>query len=169
MIDEVERLAGELASRERALTASQKLPVRTVEIEIETPLEEHIRVHVEQHAHDLLKNLVGEEVETLNPLLIEKALQRTLHVDKQDFIVTPTLIVLGEQAACEAARRRRTISSFPITCGAIPFDSTFDHDSTFSGGKSFTNSSSPSGSQRIALHFGPKRRKLAVESLVSPA
>lgn len=97
LIDEVERLAGELASRERALTASQKLPVRTVEIEIETPLEEHIRVHVEQHAHDLLKNLVGEEVETLNPLLIEKALQRTLHVDKQDFIVTPTLIVLGSK------------------------------------------------------------------------
>lgn len=97
LIDEVERLAGELASRERALSASQRLPVRSVEIEIESPLEEHVRVHVQQLAHDLLRHLVGEEIESLNPLLIEKALQRTLHVDKQDFAVTPTLIVLGSR------------------------------------------------------------------------
>ena len=97
LMDEVERLAGELASRERALTASLRMPVRSVEIDIETPLQEHIRVHVEQQTHDLLQHLVGEEIDTLNPSLIEKALQRTLNVDKQDFIVTPTLIVLGSK------------------------------------------------------------------------
>lgn len=97
LMDEVERLAGELASRERALTASRRVPVRSVQIDIESPLQEHIRVHVEQEAHDLLQHLVGEEIETLNPSLIEKALQRTVTVDKQDFIVTPTLIVLGSK------------------------------------------------------------------------
>ena len=73
------------------------MPVRSVQIDIESPLQEHIRVHVEQEAHDLLQHLVGEEIETLNPSLIEKALQRTVTVDKQDFIVTPTLIVLGSK------------------------------------------------------------------------
>src|SRR5690606_20470118 len=58
-------------------------------------LEEHVRLHVEQTMRELLQPLVGEEIENLNPSLIEKALQRTVHVDKQDFVVAPTLIVLG--------------------------------------------------------------------------
>lgn len=95
LMDEVERLAGELASRDRALSASRRMPVHSIEIEIESPLQEHVRIHVEQVAFDLLRHLVGEEIETLNPSLIEKALQRTLHVDKQDFVITPTLIVLA--------------------------------------------------------------------------
>jgi hypothetical protein len=95
LMDEVERLAGELASRDRALTASRSLPVHSVEVQIESPLEEHVRLHVEQTMRDLLQPLVGEEIENLNPSLIEKALQRTVHVDKQDFVVAPTLIVLG--------------------------------------------------------------------------
>lgn len=95
LMDEVERLAGELASRERALTASQRASVRSVSVEIETPLSEHIRLHVEGAAHDLLAPLVGQEIDSLNPSLIEKALQRTLHVDKQDFAISPTLIVIA--------------------------------------------------------------------------
>jgi len=95
LMDEVERLAGELASRERALTASQRAPVRSVVVEVETPLLEHIRLHVEEEAHDLLAHLIGEEIDSLNPSLIEKALHRTLHVDKQDFVISPTLIVVA--------------------------------------------------------------------------
>lgn len=95
LMDEVERLAGELASRERALTASRRAPVRSVQVELETPLQEHVRLHIEEAVHDLLAHLVGDEIDSLNPALIEKALQRTLHVDKQDFALAPTLIVIG--------------------------------------------------------------------------
>ncbi len=45
-----------------------------------------------------------------NPSLIEKALQRTIHVDKQDFVVAPTLIVLGQAASLSGSKRRRARS-----------------------------------------------------------
>lgn len=95
LMDEVERLSGALESRERALTERIRSPVRSVEVEIVGLSEEHARLHVEQQAHDLLKHLVGEEVESINVPLIEKALERVISVDKRDFTLTPTLIVVG--------------------------------------------------------------------------
>ncbi len=97
LLDEVERLAGTLESRERALTERIRTPVNSVEVEIEGLNQEHARLHVEQQAHDLLKHLVGEEVGNINPPLIEKALDRAITVDRRDYTLTPTLIVIGSK------------------------------------------------------------------------
>lgn len=97
LMDEVERLAGELASREQILTQRRQLPVRSVEVQVENLPEGHVRLHLEGEAHELLRHLVGEEVDDMNATLIEKALNRTIRVDKQDYTVTPTLIVLGSR------------------------------------------------------------------------
>lgn len=97
LLDEVERLAGALESRERALTERIRTPVHSVEVEIVGLNGEHARLHVEQIAHDLLKHLVGEEVNNVNASLIERALDRTVTVDKQDYALTPTLIVIGSK------------------------------------------------------------------------
>lgn len=97
LMDEVERLAGELASREQTLTQRRLLPVRSVEVQVENLPEGHVRLHLEGEAHQLLRHLVGEEVDDLNAALIEKALNRTIRVDKQDYTLTPTLIVLGSR------------------------------------------------------------------------
>lgn len=97
LLDDVERIAGELASRERALTARMNQPIRSVEIEVENISEEHVRLHLEQQAHELLRHLVGEEVSDVNALLIEGALRRNIRVDRQDYIIEPTLIVVGPE------------------------------------------------------------------------
>lgn len=97
LIDEVERLSGELASRERALTAARGVPVRSIEIEIESTLPEHVRLHVESETRDLLQNLLGEEVDSLSPILIEKALERVIRVDKQELYIQPTRLLLGSK------------------------------------------------------------------------
>lgn len=97
LIDEVERLAAMLDSRERALTLQRQAPVHSVEVEVITPQQEHIRLHIEQRAHELLRHLVGEEVDQLNASLIENSLSRTIEVDQSDYTITPTLILLGQR------------------------------------------------------------------------
>ncbi len=97
LMDEVERLAGELASREQTLTERRRLPVRSVEVEVANLPEGHVRLHLEGEAQKLLRHLVGEEVERLSPALIEEALRRTVRVDNQDFALSPTLIVLADR------------------------------------------------------------------------
>lgn len=97
LIDEVERLTGELASRERMLTRGRLLPVRSVEVQVENVATEHTRLHIEAEVHELLEHLVGEEVSEINPGLIEGTLRRSVRVDGQDFTVRPTLIVLGSR------------------------------------------------------------------------
>lgn len=97
LLDEVERLAGTLESRERTLTEHIRTPVHSVEVEIVGLSQEHARLHVEQQAHDLLKHLVGEEVNSINATLIEKALDRAVTVDKQDYTLRPTLIVISSK------------------------------------------------------------------------
>lgn len=97
LMDEVERLAGELAAREQILTQQRRFPVRSVEVEVANLAEGHVRLHLEGEALELLNHLVGEEVDELNPALIEKALSRTLRVDKQEYTVWPTLIILGSR------------------------------------------------------------------------
>ena len=95
LMDEVERLAGTLESRERALTDRVRLPVRSVEVEVVGLGEEHARLHVEQLAHDLLKDLVGEEVESINVAIVEKTLERAVTIDRRDYTLAPALIVVG--------------------------------------------------------------------------
>lgn len=97
LLDEVERLAGALASREHALTQQRRAPVQSVRIEVTSPIHEHVRFHIEQRAHELLRPLVGEEVERLNPALIESALTRRVEVEGEAYTLSPTLIVLGRE------------------------------------------------------------------------
>jgi len=97
LMDEVERLAGELASREQTLTERRRMPVRSVEVEVANLPEGHVRLHLESEAQRLLRHLVGEEVEQLSPALIEEALRRTVRVDNQDFSLSPTLIALASR------------------------------------------------------------------------
>jgi len=42
-------------------------------------------------------HLLGEEGETLNPTLIEKALHRTVRVGKEEYIISPVTILLGSK------------------------------------------------------------------------
>lgn len=97
LLDEVERLAGALTSREHALTEQRRAPVHSVRIEVTSPIHEHARLHIEQRAHELLRHLVGEEVERLNAALIESALTRRIVLENEEYAVSPTLIVLGRE------------------------------------------------------------------------
>lgn len=97
LIDEVERLAGMLESRERALALQRRAPVDAVEVEVANLSQEHVRLHIEQRAHELLRHLVGEESDQLNASLIESALNRTVVVDKTEYTMAPTLILLGRK------------------------------------------------------------------------
>lgn len=97
LMDEVERLSATLASREQALTEQSRAPVHSVEVEVVNLSEEHVRLHIEQRAHALLRHLVGEEIDALNAALVENALSRTIEVDMADYTMTPTLIVLGRK------------------------------------------------------------------------
>ena len=112
LMDEVERLAGELASREQTLTERRRLPVRSVEVEVANLPEGHVRLHLEGAAQELLRHLVGEEVEQLSAALIEEALHRTVRVDNQDFTLSPTLIVLAGRVyvRLEAKENRLDVS-----------------------------------------------------------
>ncbi len=97
LMDEVERLSATLASRERTLTEQRRAPVHSVEVEVVNLTQEHVRLHIEQQAHELLKHLVGEEIDALNASLVENALSRTVEIDMADYTMTPTLIVLGRK------------------------------------------------------------------------
>lgn len=97
LIDEVERLAGELASRERALARDQAIPVRSIEIEIDGTLPEQIRLVVESEVRDMLHHLLGEDVDSLHPAFIEKSLDRTIKVANRELTVTPVQMRLGSK------------------------------------------------------------------------
>ena len=97
LIDEVERLGAELASRERALIQNPSVPVRSITIEVDNAIPEHVRLQVESEGRDVLHHLLGEEVDTLNPTLIEKALHRTVRVGKEEYIISPVTILLGSK------------------------------------------------------------------------
>ena len=97
LLDEVERLSGELTAREQALSRQRRAPVSAVRVEVANLSEEHARLHVEQRVHELLRGLVGEEVDALNATLIEAALSRRIAVENEDYAVRPTLIVLGRE------------------------------------------------------------------------
>jgi len=113
LMDEVERLAGTLESRERALLEHVRTPVHTVEVEITGVSGEHARLFIEQQAHDLLKHLVGQEVSGISAPLIERALARTVSVDKQDYTLAPTLIVIGPKVFVRIAVREGRVEVSP--------------------------------------------------------
>lgn len=125
--EEILEQSEQIATLEKALSQHQNLAVTEIEVHVtfegDKDYDEYTKLEIEKTVKDLLKEVRGKEVSSLDPLLVRSIIDgRTVEISKLEFILTVECMLVSERLIIflDAAEPEKTVMDHEVTAGSVP-------------------------------------------------